>query len=320
MRRSRWFGGPLNRAFLRKKEGKTMQNHRCKILGLLVLALTLLLGVSGPVNAQAIFINQAAAIAGGVTPGDTPGFPVTITEPGIYILAGRLTVAGDTPAIVITEDVVNVSLFCDGETIEGPGTISSQSIGILLEGGNSLVTIDDCRVTSFRDGFVLRGSNHNVFRRNVVESNRDDGFQLEESNENFFIQNTVRMNGDDGFDLEGSNTNFFTANNVNRNTQNGFALDLTNSGIPSNDNVFVQNNINNNRQSGISLDSSVGNSFISNTANSNTMDGFRILNMSNMNIFMANNACGNRGADFRQTGSMNNVVSNSNGFCKPPTN
>jgi parallel beta-helix repeat protein len=295
-----------------------MQNHRCKILGLLALALSLLLGVSGPVNAL-ILINQERALSGGVTPGDTPGFPVTITEPGIYVLAGRITVDGNTPAIVITEDVVNVSLFCDGETAMGPGGTSPESVGILLEGGNRLVTVDDCRVTNFRDGFVLRGSNSNVFSRNLVELNTDDGFQLEESDANFFIQNTVRRNRDDGFDLEGSDANFFTENNINGNTQNGFTLDRTDPPglLPSNNNVFVRNNINNNLQHGISLDFSVGNFFVSNTATRNGEDGFRLRNMSNMNIFMGNSACLNGSADFSQTGSVDNEISNSNSFCRP---
>jgi hypothetical protein len=39
-----------------------------------------------------IAINQARALAGGVTPGDAPGFPVIINAPGSYRLTGDLTV------------------------------------------------------------------------------------------------------------------------------------------------------------------------------------------------------------------------------------
>jgi len=35
-----------------------------------------------------IIINEAKAIAGGITPGDDPGFPITISKPGVYQLAG----------------------------------------------------------------------------------------------------------------------------------------------------------------------------------------------------------------------------------------
>lgn len=37
-----------------------------------------------------IEINQARALAGGVTPGDAPGFPVSITLPGSYVLTSDL--------------------------------------------------------------------------------------------------------------------------------------------------------------------------------------------------------------------------------------
>ena len=35
-------------------------------------------------------IDQNKALAGSVTPGDTPGFPVTISQPGSYRLSGNL--------------------------------------------------------------------------------------------------------------------------------------------------------------------------------------------------------------------------------------
>ena len=39
-----------------------------------------------------VLITQAAVNAGNVTPGDTPGFPATISVPGSYRLASNLTV------------------------------------------------------------------------------------------------------------------------------------------------------------------------------------------------------------------------------------
>ena len=66
-----------------------------------------------------IEINQAKALAGEVTAGDAEGFPVTISEPGSYILTGNLTVAeADTSGIVILADDVTVDL--NGFTIAGP--------------------------------------------------------------------------------------------------------------------------------------------------------------------------------------------------------
>src|SRR5688572_28472467 len=67
---------------------------------------------------------QARAMAGGITPGDTPGFPVTITQPGSYVLSGNLTVpvesaGGQTLAIRIAADGVWLDL--NGFSIIGPG-------------------------------------------------------------------------------------------------------------------------------------------------------------------------------------------------------
>lgn len=49
-------------------------------------------GGSGSV-AGVIVIDQARAEVGGVTPGDAPGFPVTISQPGSYRLMSNLTVS-----------------------------------------------------------------------------------------------------------------------------------------------------------------------------------------------------------------------------------
>jgi hypothetical protein len=56
-------------------------------------------------------INQAHALAGSVTPGDPPGFPVTISLPGSYELTSNLEVpAASAHAIEITASHVTVNL------------------------------------------------------------------------------------------------------------------------------------------------------------------------------------------------------------------
>jgi len=67
-----------------------------------------------------IEINAARAAVGGVTPGDAPGFPVTISTPGSYRLTGNLTIAASsTNGIEITGDDVTIDL--NGFSIIGPG-------------------------------------------------------------------------------------------------------------------------------------------------------------------------------------------------------
>lgn len=67
-----------------------------------------------------VTIDQAKALAGGVTPGDAAGFPVTISQPGSYKLTGNLTVPQGVKGIVIS--VANVTLDLNGFTINGPST------------------------------------------------------------------------------------------------------------------------------------------------------------------------------------------------------
>src|ERR1041385_6531759 len=74
-----------------------------------------------------VLINQNAALAGNVTPGDTPGFPVTITLPGSYRLSGNLTVPdANTTGIFIHADGVTIDL--NGFSIIGPALCSGPPI------------------------------------------------------------------------------------------------------------------------------------------------------------------------------------------------
>ena len=57
-----------------------------------------------------ILINQAKANAGGVTPGDAAGFPVTISRPGRYKLVGNLTVPAGEIGVEVTANDVTVDL------------------------------------------------------------------------------------------------------------------------------------------------------------------------------------------------------------------
>lgn len=77
-------------------------------------------------------INQAQALAGNVTPGDAPGFPVSITVSGSYRLVGDLIVSDpDTSAIVVSgsPDVDNFALDLNGFQIVGPNQIGQAITG-----------------------------------------------------------------------------------------------------------------------------------------------------------------------------------------------
>ncbi|GGC02484.1 right-handed parallel beta-helix repeat-containing protein [Pseudoduganella buxea] len=76
-----------------------------------------------------VLITQARALAGGVTPADLPGFPVTISEPGSYRLASDLRVATpNIPAVDLRANYVELDL--NGFTIFGPGKGFGTAAGI----------------------------------------------------------------------------------------------------------------------------------------------------------------------------------------------
>jgi hypothetical protein len=90
-----------------------------------ILWLLVCLVAAGPAWAAdgVVLINQARALAGGVTPGDTPGFPVTLSVAGRYRLTGILTAPNqNTNMIEITAN--NVILDFNGFSIIGTAVCS----------------------------------------------------------------------------------------------------------------------------------------------------------------------------------------------------
>src|SRR5262249_28675553 len=88
-----------------------------------------------------VLIDQNRVLAGNITPGDTPGFPVTISQPGSYKLPGNLTVPDvNTTGVLITSDFV--TLDRNGFTIAGPvvctgspATCTAAGTGIGIQSG-----------------------------------------------------------------------------------------------------------------------------------------------------------------------------------------
>ena len=77
----------------------------------LVVPLALALALADEARAVdgVIEIDALRAAAGGVTPGDAPGYPVTISAPGSYVLTGDLVVQ-DVTAIELTTGEVSLDL------------------------------------------------------------------------------------------------------------------------------------------------------------------------------------------------------------------
>jgi len=156
-----------------------------------------------------VLINQSGALAGGITPGDTPGFPGTISQSGSYRLASNLTLtASDATAIEITAP--NVTIDLNGFSIIGPGVcnINAQGIaicpppgqGVGVQGGTDQivgtrsVTVRNGSVRGFSlNGIQLTGNGSSV-ERVAADGNFKAGFDVNGSVTN----SSATGNGFDG--------------------------------------------------------------------------------------------------------------------------
>ncbi len=84
---------------------------RWTFISLLIVGQNLAHAVDGVIE-----INQVRVMAGGITTGDTPGFPVTISSSGSYRLTGNLN-AGPSSGVRISAP--NVTLDLNGFSITG---------------------------------------------------------------------------------------------------------------------------------------------------------------------------------------------------------
>jgi hypothetical protein len=130
-----------------------------------ILAVFALAGRAGAVGGV-IEISPAGAAAGGVTAGDTPGFPVTISESGSYRLTGslvtfsRATIFVDITAPRVTLDLNGFTIgACVGGAACGTGTTG---IGIRSASDVTYVTVRNGTVTGTGSHCVILGSRSRV--------------------------------------------------------------------------------------------------------------------------------------------------------------
>lgn len=78
-----------------------------------------------------IEINQASALAGGVTACDTPGFPVSLCASGAYRLTSNLQYPSTTASAIVAT-VSDVSIDLNGMTISGTNTCTTSPSGWVI--------------------------------------------------------------------------------------------------------------------------------------------------------------------------------------------
>jgi hypothetical protein len=162
-------------------------------------------GTAFAVDGQ-IAITQAKAMAGGVTPGDAPGFPVSINQPGSYVLSGNLTVPdANTDAIAINASHVTIDL--NGFAILGPTDCSGglfpcagsgSGLGINTDGVRFNVTVRNGTIQGMGGtGILLEGDSH-LIEYMHVRSNGSGGIGVLSSADHggSIVQHcTVQRNG-----------------------------------------------------------------------------------------------------------------------------
>jgi parallel beta-helix repeat protein len=157
---------------------------------------------------------------------------------GGYILNSNL-VCNTSNGITITGD--NVNLDCQNYKISGPGTLSSGSVGILIDSAQG-VTIQNCSVTQFELGMNLIGTNQTIVQNNGIWET-GSGMNLINSNQNNINNNLFYNN----FYSEGgvifsylSEGNLIESNTIINNNQAGIII------LNSSNSDFNLNNISNN--------------------------------------------------------------------------
>jgi hypothetical protein len=155
--------------------------HRLVTTTALVLA-------TGTACAQAT-IDHNKALAGGITPGDAAGYPVTLSVPGHYKLMGNLSVPAGTKGIDITARGVTLDL--NGFTVAGtnlctqnqatravtctaPDDHKTNGISTTLSQGVEPIVIRNGTVRGFASQGVLTSGNVRIDGINVMH-NTDGG-------------------------------------------------------------------------------------------------------------------------------------------------
>ena len=208
---------------------------RAKRSGLGVLCPLFFFGLTSLASASdgVIEINQARALAGGVTAGDTPGFPVSISESASYRLVGGLDVAA-TGVNAISVSVNDVSIDLNGFSITGPGSGSGQGISA---SGRTNITVIDGTVRDMGGNGISLGQNARV---EGVKSLSNGGIGISTFGDSTIRNNISAGNGSNGFAIGSHST--ITGNTSNNNTGPG---------ISGANGVISGNTVNNNSSAGI---------------------------------------------------------------------
>ena len=164
-----------------------------------------------------IEINHARALAGGITPGDAPGYPVTISQSGSYRLTSELVVPANTVGIELnpagshSDPHYNMDLDLNGFGVRGPGTCTYATVNgeqrvssCTTDNGfgiaNNVIATQTYWNLSIHDGYVHGMGNDGISvdfaRIRNVSVSQNGGNGVSKCNE--LIDSVVMQNGLNG--------------------------------------------------------------------------------------------------------------------------
>lgn len=250
-------------------------NNISNKLNSIVLLSACLSGFSMSANAVdgVILITQANALAGNITPGDTAGFPVTLSKAGSYQLASNLIVSDEnTDAVRVTAD--NVTFNLNGFAILGPNSCSipNEFVECTRSGSGTGV-----RGVAVKGITIINGTIRGQGGRGII------------GGDSLHVENlTINSNGSDGILHLSSNVGgaIITKNNISLNGGEGIFTSLGS--------LITNNTVSFNALNGIRT-SSFAHTVIGNTINGNTGFGLNAEDATtgySNNVFFGNNGTG----------------------------
>ena len=143
-----------------------------------------------------ILIDQNRALAGGITPGDTAGFPILITQPGSYRLSSNLLVPANTDGIQVSAS--DVTLDLNGFEIKSPQFVCTATpcdypfgvkIGLFSE--VTSVTVRNGTITGFSFQLYVNGNRSLIENLIIYRQPGGNAFGTNALGQNSIIRNVI---------------------------------------------------------------------------------------------------------------------------------
>ena len=154
----------------------------------------------------------------------------------VYNLTANTGCSGTCSCINI--DASNITLQCNGFTIDGTSPASPYNYGVNITSVNG-TTVRDCRITNFVFGiYVAHSSNFSNIINNSLVSNGGAGVYLTYDSDNNTIQNnsfSTSLGWGDGIRINGSSNYNLLINNTVRSMQHGIHVDAPYNNLTNND-------------------------------------------------------------------------------------